>query len=74
VLREFGGRSKSDKILRNKKSLKSIINIIFKNIMNRILAIENLHTILLLVFLMTKPSLKKLMVCLDNFGALFGVA
>jgi hypothetical protein len=59
---EFGGRLKrSEKKLRNKKSSKSMIKIIFiNNAMIRILAIELLNTILFLVFLMKKSLLKKI--------------
>jgi hypothetical protein len=41
--------------------------------MIRILAIELLNRILILVILMIKSLIKKTMVCLDNFGALFSV-
>jgi hypothetical protein len=51
-----------------------MINIIFKNnTMIRILAIELLNRILILIILITKSLLKKLMVWLDNFSALFSV-
>jgi hypothetical protein len=55
VPQEFGGRSKRrEKKLRNKKIMKSMLNIIFKNnTVIRILAIELLDTNLLL-FLMIK--------------------
>jgi multisubunit Na+/H+ antiporter MnhF subunit len=48
-----------------------MINIIFRNnTMIRILAIELLNRILILI-LMIKSLLKQLMVCHDNFSALF---
>jgi hypothetical protein len=51
-----------------------MINIIFRNnTMIRILSIELLNRILILIILMIKSLLKKLMVCLDNFSALFSV-
>jgi hypothetical protein len=50
-----------------------MINIIFKNnITVEILAIKLLNTTLILVFLTIK-SLLKMIVCFDNFSALFGV-
>jgi hypothetical protein len=50
-----------------------MIDINFKNnTMVRIFAIGLLNTNLLLVFLMIKSLLKKMMVCLDKFSALFG--
>jgi multisubunit Na+/H+ antiporter MnhF subunit len=53
---------------------KCMINIIFgNNTMIRILAIELLNRILLLIILIIKSLLKKLMVGLDNFSALFSV-
>jgi hypothetical protein len=75
MLLEFGGRSKrSEKNWWIKNSSKSMINIIFKNnTVIRILVIDLLNTILLLVFLMIKSVLKKLIVCLNNFSALFGL-
>jgi hypothetical protein len=55
-----------------KKNWKSVINIIFRNnTMIRILAIELLNRILILIILMIKSLLKKLMLCRDNFSALF---
>jgi multisubunit Na+/H+ antiporter MnhF subunit len=52
-----------------------MVNIIFRNnTMIRILAIELLNRILILIILMIKSLLKKLMVCLDNFSALFSVS
>jgi hypothetical protein len=51
-----------------------MINIIFRNNrMIRILVIKLLNRILILIILMIKSLLKKLMVCLDNFSALFSV-
>jgi hypothetical protein len=51
-----------------------MINIIFiNNTMIRILGIELLTRILIFIILMIKSLLKKLMVCLGNFGALFRV-
>jgi hypothetical protein len=51
-----------------------MINIIFRNnTMIRILDIELLNGILILIILMIKCLLKKLIVCLDNFSALFRV-
>jgi hypothetical protein len=50
-----------------------MINFIFKsNAMFRILAIEIVNTILLPIF--NDKILEKLMVCLDNFSAFFGVS
>jgi hypothetical protein len=57
-----------------KQFWKSMINIIFRNnTLIIILAIELLNRILILIILMIKSLLKKLMVCLDNFSALFSV-
>jgi hypothetical protein len=51
-----------------------MINILFRNnTVIRILAIERLNRISTLIILMIKSLLKKLMVCLDNFSALFSV-
>jgi hypothetical protein len=51
VPREFGERSKrNENKFKNKKSPKSIINIIFKNNSDKVLTVEVLNTILLLVF------------------------
>jgi hypothetical protein len=51
-----------------------MINIIFRNNkIIRILAIELLNRILILIILIIKSLLKKLMVHLDNFSALFSV-
>jgi hypothetical protein len=52
-----------------------MINIIFRNnTAIRIVDIELLNIILILIILMTKSLLRKLMVCLHNFSALFSVA
>jgi hypothetical protein len=51
-----------------------MINIIFRNnTVIRILAIELLNRILIFIILMIKYLLKKPMVCVDNFSALFSV-
>jgi hypothetical protein len=52
-----------------------MINISFRNnTMIRIAAIELLNRIVILIILMIKSPLKKLLVCLDNFGALLNVS